>query len=259
MSTTRTVTARHGDENAARRLDVTRYGMDVRSGGLGLQLGIGGEYVQLTREEREQLRITLGELFPDEGWIGLNPDPLAPPAQPPLLARWHELVKRVPNDTNIEMPVDVLREALRLRRECEQVTSEDPSYGTALWIAGRIRAEITLEDEPRSLVDQLAAAGNAAARGSLTVMPQDEVLGPVTVHPLTRDQVLEFARAHWQDPVGFYDAVLAHMGVTDEEEYEPVTRGTLDLLLDDVLEHSEGAADHIAVRRLRKLFERVAS
>lgn len=255
MSTTRTVTARHGDENAARRLDVTRYGMDVRSGGLGLQLGIHGEYVQLTREEREQLRITLGELFPDEGWIGLNPDPLAPPVhEPPLLARWHELVKRVPNDTNVELSVDVLREALRLRRECEQVTSDDPSYGTALWIAGRIRSEILHVDEPRSLVDQLAAAGNAAARGSLTAMPQDEVLGPVTVHPLTRDQVIEIARANWQDPVGFQDAILARMHINDQAEYEHVDRGTLVRAL-DALVTSDGSAE--AEVRLRKLIERV--
>lgn len=220
MSTQRVVSTPNGDDRSAMDLGVTRYAMGEHPGGLGLQLTIRGEYVQLTREERGELRSVLDTLFPGEGWASRR-DPFAPPVHKlPLLQRWRELRERVPNDTSIEPPVEVLRAALLLRRECEQVTADDPNHGDALWIAARIRSEII--------------PGNP---------PKDEVLGPVTVHPLTRDQVVEIARANWQDPVGFHEAVLAHVHVNDEDEYGPGVRDRIDEALTDLYDNMEESSD----------------
>lgn len=44
-------------------------------------------------------------------------------------------------------------------------------------------------------------------------------------HLLTRERAVELMRANWQDPVGFHEAVAAHLGI-DEDEYASAPAGS---------------------------------
>jgi hypothetical protein len=158
-----------------------------------------------------------------------------------LRERWLELRERLPDD-DAELDPDLLREAIGLYREAKAVATnisvaDARVHGEAMWVVGRMKAWLF----------------NGEA-------PAEQVLGPVTVEPLTREQVLQYARENWEDPAGFHAYVLAHMHITDEAEYEPVDRDALTDAFDEVASHvvdEDGSQD--ALQRLRTLIERAVS